>query len=357
MSYLLSEYSPPCTEHQKEITEFRTLLKNDSFFNPTINPQNTRTQYYWDVIHNDCVCLKFLKAENFNIQHAYNHFKESVKFRLEKSLDFRITQPSPLQLAYNTHEQICFHGYTKNINGKAGGGYPIYIQRIGSSNMNDILNAGTLEDRIDTHKFKSEYLRHVIFPEASKNANKRIDQIFVVVDMKGLNFSHLKKLQYTFVKTLSQEDQLIYPERLYRLIMVNVPSLFAIVWGICKNWLNEGLKEKFTIVSHNGLNELLEYIDKKDLPLFLGGECICQSHVNDDRATHTHDEKDPMSCLYHHPIQYNLLQASQTGIKFEDLQIDSQTMNHIKYSNNSANQNNKNTENPMENSKSHQMIN
>ena len=70
-------------------------------------------------------------------------------------------------------------------------------------------------------------------------------------------------------KTASSAN-LNYPEMLERVIVVNAPFLFASVWPMIKMVLPKETMEKITVLGSGYEKELLELIDKENLPTFLG---------------------------------------------------------------------------------------
>ena len=59
------------------------------------------------------------------------------------------------------------------------------------------------------------------------------------------------------------------------MFIVNAPFLFSGVWAIIKPWLDKKTRDKISIHGSGFQKELLQLVDKENLPEFLGGECKC----------------------------------------------------------------------------------
>jgi hypothetical protein len=66
-------------------------------------------------------------------------------------------------------------------------------------------------------------------------------------------------------------DEAYYPERLFRMIIINCPSFFTTLWSIIKNWIDPATLLKIVIVGEDYHNCLTELIDKSEIPAEYGG--------------------------------------------------------------------------------------
>jgi len=62
------------------------------------------------------------------------------------------------------------------------------------------------------------------------------------------------------------------------MFIVNCSWTLRAGWTIVKGFLDEKTSNKIKIYDDNYLDSLLEYIDKENLPEFLGGTCTCKPH-------------------------------------------------------------------------------
>lgn len=63
-----------------------------------------------------------------------------------------------------------------------------------------------------------------------------------------------------------------YPETLGQMFIINAGYFFSAVWAIFKPFLDPVTVSKIQIFSGSAKKELLDLIDAKNLPQFLGGE-------------------------------------------------------------------------------------
>ena len=81
-----------------------------------------------------------------------------------------------------------------------------------------------------------------------------------------------------FIKLTSGIGQNDYPEMLGKMFMINTSTMFKFMWSIVKGFIDQKTRNKITVLKSEYTNELLEVIDKENLPTILGGNCTC-SHL------------------------------------------------------------------------------
>mmetsp|Transcript_12703 Transcript_12703/g.19055 ORF Transcript_12703/g.19055 Transcript_12703/m.19055 type:complete len:1128 (+) Transcript_12703:51-3434(+) len=62
-----------------------------------------------------------------------------------------------------------------------------------------------------------------------------------------------------------------YPERVWRTIIINAPSVFGVIWTIVSPLLEPNVREKITVLRSNYKDHLRELVDPDDLPVEYGG--------------------------------------------------------------------------------------
>jgi hypothetical protein len=113
------------------------------------------------------------------------------------------------------------------------------------------------------------------FPVCSELAGRKIQQGLTIMDLTGFGMTSVSKKVYGLVKVASQIGSDYYPEIMGNMLVVNAPYLFSGVWSMVKGFLDERTRNKIKIVGGGYTKVLLEYIDEKTLPDFLGGKCTC----------------------------------------------------------------------------------
>lgn len=139
----------------------------------------------------------------------------------------------------NRNYHHCYHMFDKE-------GRPVYWEQTGQLDIPLLTKLWQPEQMLHYHTHNTEYFRRVLFPAASVRAGRRIDQLTSIIDLNGLGRHHLTKTAYNFLSSVSKVDQLIYPEVLGRMIIINAGFVFSIAWAIIKPWLEERTKAKVT---------------------------------------------------------------------------------------------------------------
>ena len=123
-----------------------------------------------------------------------------------------------------------------------------------------------------------ERLMKYRFNACSKVAGKIIEQGLTIFDLTGVSLGLLTGKVKNFIKIASSIGQDNYPEMLGNMFMINSSTMFTIIWGMVKMFVDEKTRNKIKIIGSKYQEDLLKNIDPDNLPLFLGGNCTC-SHI------------------------------------------------------------------------------
>lgn len=146
--------------------------------------------------------------------------------------------------------------------GVAKGGYPLQIKAYTSFDISKMLAAASMDQILTLNIATWERLLHIIFPKASELAGRKIDRQISIIDVSGLGMgamlnSDTRKMTNMGVK-IAQEN---YPETLKKVIVINAPMSFSIIWTFIKTFMNKRTVEKFEILGSKYKKVLLEYVD------------------------------------------------------------------------------------------------
>ena len=79
----------------------------------------------------------------------------------------------------------------------------------------------------------------IVLPWASQAADKRVEKINVIFDMKDINvMKFLSGDLKAFMKTGAECSQNYFPETCKRIIIVNAPGMFSMLWKVVKVFLD-----------------------------------------------------------------------------------------------------------------------
>ncbi|KAF8627447.1 hypothetical protein AX17_006261 [Amanita inopinata Kibby_2008] len=120
-----------------------------------------------------------------------------------------------------------------------------------------------------------ESLPREILPAASRAAGKRIDTVFVIVDLKGFGLKQFWQMK-SLVRRSFQVSQDYYPETMGQLVIANAPQSFTVIWTAIKPWLSKETIDKVDILGSDYQDTLLDLVDAENLPSSLGGKCTCE---------------------------------------------------------------------------------
>ncbi|KAF8510073.1 CRAL-TRIO domain-containing protein [Hysterangium stoloniferum] len=113
-----------------------------------------------------------------------------------------------------------------------------------------------------------------LMPACAKTSGKPVDGTCIIVDFNGFGLRQFWKMKY-LMKDALQIAQDYYPETMGRVIFINTPATFSMIWAVIKPWLSQITASKVEILGSN-INTLLEYVDAENLPSSFGGKCKCE---------------------------------------------------------------------------------
>ena len=108
----------------------------------------------------------------------------------------------------------------------------------------------------------------------SAKAGKNIEQGLSILDLKGVPLSQFNSVRKV-IQAISSIASNYYPETMGKMFIINSPTIFTAVWAVLKTMLDENTVAKISILGSNYQKQLLELVEEKNLPKFLGGACEC----------------------------------------------------------------------------------
>jgi len=227
-------------------------------------------EYRFD-LYNDYIILRLLRSKKYNIQETFKLFQEYINFTTKYqafNLD-KVQFPNfdKIRLFYP-------HGFHKTTKE----GNPVFIQNLGEckiSDINRILPEPLLTQYI---LYKINEVEKIIFPSCSEKFDKKINQIYCVVDLLGLTTSLMNKQIVEFINKLIKVCSIYYPGIMESLIFVNTSLVFRGIWTPCKYFYESETREKIKLLGFDYKEELLKSIELENLPKFFGGMCNCSPY-------------------------------------------------------------------------------
>ena len=193
---------------------------------------------------------------------------------LENYLDFRkmhchdLIMTIPIQnfdLIYQNYAcGYCHYDYHGNL---------LAIEEPAKSKPEKIMKDFSEEQVIHFLIQKYERMINLVMPYLSKLHNRRVDQTFLIVDLKNVKPSlFLNKKVREFLTICSKMGQDYYPEILFKCFIINAPFIFKSAWSFISKLLDEKTVNKFHVESGNGVEELRKFMNIDFLPVSMGGK-------------------------------------------------------------------------------------
>lgn len=237
--------------------------------------------------YDDIYILRFLRARKFDLDKSFLMISNFFKWRANEKVDE--AESYPYDEIYEV-KQLYPHSYHKTdklvntFHKPVNQGRPIYIEKLGDIKIKELFKI-TSEERMMRYYIR-EYERCMKyrFPACSRASGKLIEQGFTILDLTGVSMSIMSGSVFKFIilqqvkdfiKIASSIGQNYYPEMLGKMFMINTSTMFSFLWAIVKNFIDEKTRNKITVLKSDYHKQLLEFVDKDNLPTFFGGTCTC----------------------------------------------------------------------------------
>lgn len=213
--------------------------------------------------------LRFLKARKFDLDKTVHMWEEMIKWRKENGVDTIIED-----FNYDEFEEVQRY-YPHGYHGVDKEGRPVYIERLGKIEPSKLMNVTTVDRFLKYHiqGFEKAFVEK--FPACSIAAKKHIDSTTTILDVHGVNWMSFGKVAHDLVMRMQKIDGDNYPETLHQMFIVNAGGGFKLVWNTVKGFLDPRTTSKIHVLGSKFHNRLMEVIDLRQLPDFVGGNCSC----------------------------------------------------------------------------------
>lgn len=223
-------------------------------------------------------CLRFLRARVGSIEKATEMIMKWYEWRhtlleplppdhLRFSPGTILSMPTTLDQHPFAHLlPVAHHGFDRL-------GHPIYWEKTGliQSQFTEVRKHFEVSELLQ-YSILSREIFSLRYQFASERVSQPISQCVVVNDMKGLTVT-LDFESIWYIKQVLGIDSSYYPERLYRLYLVNCPWYFPAIFNIFSPLIDQRTRNKFRVLGSNFQAELEELIDPSVIPTDFGGNC------------------------------------------------------------------------------------
>ncbi|XP_076106497.1 retinal-binding protein-like [Mytilus galloprovincialis] len=205
---------------------------------------------------------KWLQARCYNIDEAEKMLRNSMAYKENNHVKDLIRDYKP--------PEVLDKYLAGGLVGQAKDGSTLRVELYGRLDMRGIMNS---VKKSDLEKTKILHCEANIedWKKRTEQTGTRIDGLTVIFDMEGVGRHMLWtpgiQMYLHMVKIL--EDN--YPEMLKRLLVINAPGIFPILYKLCKPLISKDTKNKIEIIGGNYQETLKKYIDDEYLPMCYGG--------------------------------------------------------------------------------------
>eukprot|EP00919_Chromeraceae_sp_WS-2016_P038258 GHVR01091345.1.p1 GENE.GHVR01091345.1~~GHVR01091345.1.p1 ORF type:complete len:284 (+),score=47.40 GHVR01091345.1:30-881(+) len=201
---------------------------------------------------------RFVRGTLGDIELARKRWEATKSWREAEQIDDILKEEQP-------HYPIIKKYYSHYILGKCKAGYYVWLERPGKSSVSKIYDAKVTIDQLARHYiFVSEFLWNSIDP----NDDSMTLSLF---DCEGCGVSFLTGKTFELFKKTSKLIQEHYPERSFKIIVINAPFWFKTVFTLIGPFIDPRTKEKIIVVGSDYKKVLAEYLEPTEVPLQYGG--------------------------------------------------------------------------------------
>lgn len=214
----------------------------------------------------DGLPIRYLEAEENDVELAIERWNATNEWREENGVNDILSQPHPHFQLMKDHIRHFFHGRDKH-------GHPVYYERPGLIDVGKLKEKGLTDEDLTNHYiFNNEYVWKHISPDVDQeNWSKSI----TVLDMKGIGYRDVYGDGMKLVQSVTKIMQTHYPGRSCKIIIINVPRMFSVIWTAISATLSQRSRDK-TFICRGDYTETMEkWIDPANIPVEYGGTCDC----------------------------------------------------------------------------------
>lgn len=217
--------------------------------------------------------LRYLRANNFDVHKATKHMSDNIAWRAHHKVS-ELVHRRPEDLLGFPMEDLTkvfphwHYGFDKT-------GRPVVYKQYGKFDATRVktLAGGNFDNLIKYHIWEQESAARM-FRDQTAARGELVETLTGIIDVKDMSMFQITSDFLAMVKLLAEVDQKQYPETMGRVFIINVPSVFPLVWRGIKPWLDPITAAKIVVLSGKREYEpvLADFIGKENLPSNYGGD-------------------------------------------------------------------------------------
>ncbi|KAJ5808862.1 SEC14 cytosolic factor [Penicillium riverlandense] len=263
---------------EQHLSAFETLLKLCADRGLLARPAGLTDNEVQDGLNDETALLRYLCARGFDPYRALKQFQEAVTTRENNHISTRYNEidVSEFETARFLYPHWCGRR-TKE-------GLPICLFDIGHLNRSTLTeyekSRGTAPETsmaaIQRASIAHDHLTRFVFPLCTAMQDRPrptvpITSALYLVDIAAFTIKQAWDIK-NYTSDIGHLLMMGYPEIIDRLLVINAPSYFAMMWGIMRKWLDPGTADKVVVLTAGEmLPTLTKYIDMESIPSKFGG--------------------------------------------------------------------------------------
>jgi hypothetical protein len=190
-----------------------------------------------DILHESLILLRYLRANNFNSKKTKKQIVTNIEWRRSQNIPELMKQDPEEILGCKLSDLVAHFPHWHYNYDKTG--RPLLFKRQGAFDMKLIkqLCGGSFDRMFRYHVWEQELTSRLCY-EQSLKTRTIIETVTVVVDVKGLTLSSIGSDFRTMMSGVVTMDQDMYPETLGKILVINAPSVFPMIYAVLRPLLD-----------------------------------------------------------------------------------------------------------------------
>ena len=213
--------------------------------------------------------LRWLRARQFDRDAASAMVEAHVQWRKSFQVDAKAASTDE-EIFGCDFESCILPYYPQGFCGEDRQGRLVYVKLVGELNVPALLENTTVEKFVAWEVSQLEVGKWYHGVQRAK-VGYHCEECFTILDMGGFNLSFLSPQVWSFVRSIAAECGDNYPETNGGMMIINAPWVFTFAWKIVTTFLDPGTLAKINILGSDYQEELLNLIEKDQIPREYGG--------------------------------------------------------------------------------------
>lgn len=203
--------------------------------------------------------VRYVKGMGGDMVEARRRWIASLEWRKEEKVDAILEEPVP---NFDIIKKYYPHFYFK----EAKNGSMVYYEIPGKISLPKLKEHGLDLDVLCRHYV---YITEFLWKELDKNPEGKL---LTCMDMKGTKLSMFAGEVKEFLLRSAKMIGAHYPERSYKIFILNAPWWFSLVWKFVSPWVHPNTRAKVVVCGSTFLPQLEELVELTSVPEEIGGQ-------------------------------------------------------------------------------------